>query len=200
MIKAIVFDLWETLGTKNIGISKTLMGYFNIEKTYDSMIKYESSIQLIAWKNEDEMASNFLKSFHILNTKQNHEFVVNTLRSGIEKATLYEGMEELLKRLKRTYKLGILSNTTIFESQVPKKWGINKLFDSCVYSWQISSLKPSKNNFDEICKELHVNSSECIFIDDDPKNIDSAKNLGLKSIVYENIDTLKNELKLILKI
>lgn len=96
MIKAIIFDLWETLATKNVGISKTLMQHFNIEKTSDFIIKYESSIQLDAWKTENEMSSNFLKSFNLPITKQNLEFVVSTLRAGIEKAALYDGVRELL--------------------------------------------------------------------------------------------------------
>ncbi len=194
MIKAIIFDLWETLATKNVGISKTLMQHFNIEKTSDFIIKYESSIQLDAWKTENEMSSNFLKSFNLPITKQNLEFVVSTLRAGIEKAALYDGVRELLIELKRSYKLGILSNTTIFESQILKKLNIDKLFDAQVYSWQIKSLKPSKTNFDKVCFCLNVTPSECIFVDDGEKNITSARSYGFISIKYENIDQLRKEL------
>ena len=65
MIKAIIFDLWETLGTKNIGISKTLRNKFNIEKTPDFLIKYEHAIQLKKFSSQDELSKSFLNHFDI---------------------------------------------------------------------------------------------------------------------------------------
>ncbi|MGV8086252.1 MAG: HAD-IA family hydrolase [Candidatus Woesearchaeota archaeon] len=193
--KAIIFDLWDTIGTKNIGISKTLFNYFNIEKTPELMIQYESSIQVDNWSTEEEMASNFLKTFNLPTTSENIYFVTKTLDYGISKATLYPGMETLLQELKLEYKLGLLSNTTIFESGIIDRWNIEKLFDSRVYSWQIASLKPAKLNFDIICTNLKVLSSECIFIDDNKKNVELARSYGFTAIKYENIDQLRSELK-----
>ena len=63
MIKVIIFDLWETLGTKNVGISKTLQSHFNIPKDDEFLRKYEKAIKLKECKNQDEMAENFLKVY-----------------------------------------------------------------------------------------------------------------------------------------
>jgi len=100
----------------------------------------------------------------------------------------------LLRELKAMYKLGILSNTTVFESQAPKKWGVDGLFDTQVYSWQIKSLKPAKRNFDEICARLNVAPSECMFIDDGEKNIIAARSYGFSAIKYESVAQLRTEL------
>ncbi len=58
MLKLIIFDLWETLGTKNIGISKTLREHFGIEETPDFFQRYGKSIQLEKWNNQKEMAKH----------------------------------------------------------------------------------------------------------------------------------------------
>ncbi|MBI2572817.1 HAD-IA family hydrolase [Candidatus Woesearchaeota archaeon] len=194
MIKGIIFDLWETLATKNIGISKTLRDHFKIEKTDDFLERYERAIQLKAWKTPEEMAINFLNSFNLPKTTANIRFVEETLQKGIDNATLFEGMDKLLKNLKKKYKLGLLSNTTIFESTVPQALGIEKIFDAKIYSWQLHSLKPSKKNFDEVCKMLGLKASECVFIDDGERNVKAAASYGFKTIRYQNIEQLKKEL------
>lgn len=111
MIKAIIFDLWETLGTKNIGISKSLQDTFAIEKTADFMDLYETAVQLEKWKSEEDLAINFLKEFNIESSQQNIEYIVNLFRQGVEKAREYglqgivfESVEQLQNDLK---KLGI---------------------------------------------------------------------------------------------
>ena len=194
MIKAIIFDLWETVGTKNIGISKTLRDKFKIEKTSDFLIKYEHAIQLKKYKSHEELSKSFLNHFGIEPTQGNIEFVTNTLQQGIIRATLFEGMYELIENLSKEYKLGILSNTTYFESQVPINWKINTFFDAQVYSWQLGSIKPSIINFKTICSKLNVSPIEAIFVDDGEKNIITAREYGLKGIQYRNIKQLKKEL------
>ena len=108
---------------------------------------------------------------------------------------MHPGMKDLLTALNPQYQLGILSNTTIFESVVPEKWGIANLFDQQVYSWQIGSLKPSKKNFDAICEKLQVTPSECIFIDDGRSNISAAQAYGFVAIKYENTAQLRSDLR-----
>jgi len=194
MIKAIIFDLWETLGTKNIGVSKTLIHKFKIEKSPNFLVKYERAIQLKQYESYDELSRSFLKEFGIETTIENIEFVINTLQQGIAGATLFEGIYELIESLSKNYKLGILSNTTSFEAETPKKWKISSFIDVQVYSWQLGSIKPSFKNFKAICSKLAVSPNEAIFIDDNEKNIIAAKNFGLNGIQYKNIEQLKKEL------
>ncbi len=89
MIRAIIFDLWETLGTKNVGISKSLQDKFGIEKSPEFMHLYETSVQLNNWSSEKEMAVNFLKEFNLESNNENEEFIINLFREGIEKATMF---------------------------------------------------------------------------------------------------------------
>jgi len=201
MIKAIIFDLWETLGTKNIGISKSLQDKFGIEKSSEFMHLYETSVQLNNWGPEKEMAINFLKEFNIEYTDENEEFIINLFREGIEKATMFTGMKELLLKLKGNYKLGFISNTTVFEASVLDKWDIKDLFEVKSFSWELGIKKPTKEIFDITLQKLGVKPEEAVFIDDGEKNILKAKEYGLNGIVFKSVEQLNDELlKLNIKI
>ncbi|MBI3888824.1 HAD-IA family hydrolase [Candidatus Nomurabacteria bacterium] len=195
MIKMIIFDLWETLGTKNISISKSLQDKFGIEKTSDFMHLYETSIQLKEWKSEKEMAQNFLKEFKIERNEENIKYVINLLRQGIEKATIFSGMKDLLLKLKENYKLGFISNTTVFESVVLDNWDIRNIFDVVSFSWELGLKKPNKEIFDITLEKFNINPEEAIFIDDGENNIKKAIEYGLSGIVFKSVEQLKNELK-----
>src|SRR3989344_2683488 len=188
MIKTIIFDLWETLGTKNVGVSKLLQEKFNIPKTDDYRRKYEEAVQLKPWETEDQMAKNFLSEFEIEQSLENIEFVINVFKQGIVKATLFDGMRELLVALKQKgLKLGLLSNTTIFESVFLENLGIKDLFDAIVFSWHKGNLKPSHDAFKHILGELGVSEGEVLFVDDGKKNIESARALGIQTILFEDV-------------
>ncbi|MBU0612374.1 HAD-IA family hydrolase [Patescibacteria group bacterium] len=195
MVKAIIFDLWETLGTKNVGISKSLQDKFGIEKNADFMHLYENSVQLKEWETEEEMAKSFLKEFQIEQNNENIKYVVNLFREGIEKATMFSGMKDLLLKLKKNYKLGFISNTTVFESVVLDKWGIRDVFDVVSFSWELGIKKPAKEIFNITLQKLEVNPYEAIFIDDGEKNISKAKEYGLNGIVFKTAGQLQDELK-----
>lgn len=194
MIKAIIFDLWETLGTKNVGISKSLQDKFGIEKSSEFMHLYESSVQLNNWVSEKEMALNFLKEFNIERTNENEAFIINLFREGVEKATMFDGIKELLLKLKENYKLGFISNTTVFEASVLDKWDIRNLFEVKSFSWELGIKKPTKEIFDITLKKLDVNPDEAIFIDDGENNISKAEEYGISGIVFKSVDQLKNKL------
>lgn len=195
MIKAVIFDLWETLGTKNIAVSKTLQEKFHISKTDDYGRKYEEAVQLERWETEREMAEHFLSEFGVEISSENIEFVIEVFKQGIVKATLFGGMRELLVSLKQKgLKVGLLSNTTIFESVVLEHLEIRNLFDAIVFSWQKGNLKPSHEAFNHILGELGVSKEETVFIDDGKKNVEAARSLGMQGIVFENIEALKKSI------
>ncbi|MBS3080729.1 HAD family hydrolase [Candidatus Pacearchaeota archaeon] len=194
MIKAIIFGLWETIATKGFSVSERLMEQFNIKKTSDFLERYEKALQLRKWRNKKEMAENFLMCFDTPINYKNCTFIIQTVNEGINRAKVFSGIKEILLLLKKKYKLGILSNTTNFESNIISLMSFNTFFDVQLYSWQINSLKPSGRSFEEICKRLQVNPDKCLFIDNEDRSINEAKKLGFNTIKFKNVEQLKKEL------
>jgi putative hydrolase of the HAD superfamily len=172
--KAVIFDLWETLGTKNSSVSKTFSSRFNISASPQLLPRYEAAIQLKKWESEEDAAVSLLTEFNVPTTHENITFVADLIRQGIQKATIFPNMKNLLQEFHHKYKLGILSNTTNFESNILSKWGIDELFAAKVFSWEVGSLKPDAKNFEIISSKLYVKPSECLFVDDSQVNVDAS--------------------------
>lgn len=194
MIKAIIFDLWNTIAVKENSISQTLKKGFNIDESTNFLKRYEETVQLDNWKSHDEMAVCFLDSFKIPYSQPNKNFVISAFKEGTKNSVLQDGIKELLEKLHKNYKLAILSNTTVFET-IQGNWGIEQFFDTVIYSWQIGSLKPGRESFEYVCKELNVKLEDSLLIDDRLENIIAAKSYGFNAIQYKNVRELKKELE-----
>lgn len=195
MYKAVIFDLWQTLGTKNVGVSGELQTQFGILNYGNYLSEYEEAVQLQPWGSEEEMAKSFLSKFGVDQSPDNVSFVVDVFRQGVKEATLYDGIFELLNSLKQKgLKLGLLSNTTVFESAVLDNFGIKDLFDAVVLSWQNGHLKPSPESFLQVLGELGVTANEVVFVDDGIKNVEAARRLGMYGILFAGVDELRESL------
>ncbi len=195
MIKAVIFDLWNTIASKGFSISNKLKIHFKIKDNQKYLENYEKSIQIKRWSSKEEMSKNFLKTFEIPVTLNNIKYVVSLYEKGIKNARLFYGMKNLLEKIKEKYKLGLVSNTTIFEIGFIDRVNIRKLFDIVVCSHDTGKLKKEKEKFEKILKELKVNARECVYIDDQKSNIEAASKLGIKGIQYTSYESLIKSLK-----
>lgn len=100
--------------------------------------------------------------------------------------TLNPPILEIMKRLKQNYKLILLSNTDV------KRFGFIKrqfpeilIFDEYVLSYEVGSMKPYPQIYEEALKKAGVKPEECIFIDDNEENIKTAQKLGINGILME---------------
>lgn len=99
--------------------------------------------------------------------------------------TPIESTLELIKRLKKYYKIGLLSNTNELHFEyVIKPAKIFELFDVVTLSFEVKELKPSPKIFFDILDKLNLKPKECIYIDDIEQYSDVASELEINSINY----------------
>ena len=108
-----------------------------------------------------------------------------------------EGTREIIEKLKnKGYKLGLLSDhAKEWVDYCNKKFDYHKLFHSTQYSFEVECCKTDKKAFKLILKKLGEIPEDCLFIDDNEKNIKVAKSMGLNRIQFKNSEQLKKELK-----
>lgn len=110
---------------------------------------------------------------------------------------------KLIKKLKRKYKLALLTNVSKeWLRFILLKYSLTKVFDVIVASFMLKSGKPSMNKFRgenklylTVLKKLKTNPVECIFIDNKNENLIPAKNLGMKTILFKNAKQLEYKLR-----
>lgn len=103
----------------------------------------------------------------------------------------------LIRELKDKYKTGLLSSADAnFLRSLVLKNNINleELFDSVVISSEVKLVKPDPEIYKLSLKNLGVLPEEVIFIDDRQRNIDGAESVGIKSILYKDLNDLKLKL------
>ena len=195
MIKAIIFDLWNTMLAKGVSLSGSMHTRFHIPKYPGFVKEYERSIQLKRWRSREAEAKALLHQFRIPETAKNIAYVVAMVKKAVRTAKPNQGMPALLRQLRRSYRLGLLSNTSYWERDVVAKTGIKRYFDVLVFSFAIRSLKPAARPYQTAMKQLGVKPAECLFIDDTLENVIAARKLGMQGIWYQNTVQLKRELR-----
>lgn len=83
----------------------------------------------------------------------------------------------------RGYKTALLSNTVA--AMFPNKLLENhyKKFEPVILSHEIGLAKPSSEVFYRLLNQMNLEPNECVFVDDLPKNIDAAKELGFYTVI-----------------
>ncbi|WP_423189957.1 HAD family hydrolase [Alkalibacterium sp. f15] len=122
-----------------------------------------------------------------------HMSVTEVMDTWYKEMTPILEMEDVLKRLKENgYYLYLFSNVSQdfhqFKHIIP---GLD-YFDGLFLSSDWKSIKPEEELYQNFFTHFDLNPSECFFIDDLPKNIESAANLGMDGHVFDgNISNLE---------
>jgi HAD superfamily hydrolase (TIGR01509 family) len=110
------------------------------------------------------------------------------------KMVLNEEILTLAKELKRSHKLGLLSNGGKEEIEIIYNDKIDALFDVITVSYKVGVVKPNPSIYLACVQEFGVTPEECIFIDDRSTNVAGAKNVGMQAILFRDTHQLKKEL------
>jgi putative hydrolase of the HAD superfamily len=100
----------------------------------------------------------------------------------------------MVSRLRNSgYKTALLSNT-----EVPAVEFFGELqydmFDVAVFSCAEGMAKPDRKIYEITVARLDCQSGQAVFIDDRPENINGAKETGLSTILFRDIEQVKKEL------
>lgn len=103
---------------------------------------------------------------------------------------------EYIKELKaKGYKMYLLTNITEDSyNYINNVINIDTVFDGGIYSYQEHVIKPNPNIYNLLIDRFKLNKEETIFFDDKEKNIIAACNVGIRGIVFNSIDDIKNNL------
>jgi putative hydrolase of the HAD superfamily len=97
------------------------------------------------------------------------------------------------------YKVYIISN--IFDKVMDEcadALDFMALVDGAVLSCEEKAIKPDSTIYRTLLKRYDLKAGECVFIDDQERNIIAARNLGIPGIIFENYQQAYNDLKKIL--
>ncbi len=195
MIKNIVFDFGGVLLTED-------NSWLLIDKTR-KLLGVDTKRLKEAWNfawpdarsgkiNEDEFFKKFLQYL----TNDSRPDLVSKLKSIYRKRS--EGLDtlELLPKLRRNYKLFVLTNAAKDWLQFKiDEFNLKGYFDLIISSCGEGVAKPNKEFFLILIKKGKIDQKETLFIDNFERNIKPARELGFQTILFKNKKQMIQEME-----
>jgi putative hydrolase of the HAD superfamily len=105
-------------------------------------------------------------------------------------------MEKIVDMLCGRYRLFIISDTNILHYEyISERFPVIHKFEEHILSYQIGVRKPHPLIFKAALKRANCIAKRAIFIDDKPKNVEGARELGITGIIHTSVDETRRELE-----
>lgn len=189
MIKAIIFDMGNVL-------VRLKPGHEHVGKTWVERVEKVEEFGIL-WNEAMKGKMDYVEFDKILVERK--VFQEGELEKLFDRPRVEEfnwGLVELIKKLKKKYKIGLLTNNFPGNIEYYRKDFENySIFDVAISSHEVGMIKPDPEIFKLAAKKLKVKLDECVFIDDWDKNVEAAGKLGMKGIIFKDNESLFKELK-----
>ena len=200
MIKAILFDFGDVLLKSKFKhtliedvtkkFTETLVidcGTFEkIQKKYHQSLKI-GKISFSDFSKELKEELNLKISIHKIIEIWN--------KCYLETSILNQSLFDIVKKLKKHYKVGLISNIYNLTVKTDRKRGLLDIFEPCILSCEVGLEKPQKEIYELALKKLNINSMNCVFIDNNFKYLEVPKEIGFNVIHFQNNMQLIKDLK-----
>jgi len=122
---------------------------------------------------------------------------IQILQDAFDSTPSNKEVFQLASRIKNKYKIGIITdNKKDRIVAVRKKFGLDDIFDSIIVSADVGCGKDNERIFYQAAESVGVRPEECVFIDNQRKNLVVPVRIGYKTIFY---DHEKNDVSALIK-
>lgn len=185
MIRAILFDFDGVLTTDATG-SRSICNYIckktglDIEIFKKEYYKYNDDL-LYGKINHEDIWGKLCKEL-------NFKIDINILYESFINTPIDVKMTAFIDKLKQqNYKIGMVTdNKKDRIDDIVKYYDWNKIFDAITVSAEIGSGKDCNEIFLKTMECLKVNADECVFIDNQEKNLIIPKSMGMNVIYFDH--------------
>jgi len=193
VIKVIIFDWGNVVTYYHVeDCMKKLAQHFNVE--YDFLRRVELENRLLHDLGEispEEFVANI--SARIQKEISVEEYYGLLERFGLEEPNVE--LMELIKHLRMTYKVFLLSNNSQPVFDALQNSEVKTLFDKILFSFQVNVKKPDRVFFELLLEGTTYTFDDCLLIDDRADVCTIAEGYGIESITFKNNEQLKSDLR-----
>ena len=205
MIRGVFLDLGWTLlrpAFNNWFINQKMLEFTSLDKlaslpqekrdtVFDKAIKYLQDNHTLT--TEEEEVEQFTEFYKILATglpelgirvEQAEEIAVFKVYDT-SYFIFFDKTKDTLLKLRKKYKLGIISDTWPSADRILKNGGIEDLFDTKTFSCHLGVMKPDSKMYYDALKQMGLPPEQTIFVDDFEPNLDGAAACGIKSVLIK---------------
>jgi putative hydrolase of the HAD superfamily len=198
MIKLVVFDLWKTLVYKDVPHSTVAKIHEEMELEVDlkSFTKnFERIVETKGWDSKYDAYKALCEGTDIEATDENVDKIIHIRDSAELKTLAFPHTVPMLKQLKeKGYKLGLISNSTVFSVEAIEKLGFLSIIDHKVFSFDVGFAKPDQRIFEKMLELSGCRADETVMVGDNfDYDVKAARDVGINAIHFKSWDQLKQE-------
>lgn len=181
-------ELWETLQKQGYGNS-----FEHFEESWAKTLRQSSKGQAKSFNDLWRLLFTELKTREDALLMKELNAIRRTYSNNLFK--LYEAVPQTLSRLKKRYKLVLVSNCSYGLSHTIKHLGLNKYFSNIILSYQVGARKPDRLIYTRALEAGKLKADECMFIADEISDLEGARELGMKTLLVRQGKSTLNEAK-----
>ena len=200
MIKDIVFDFGGVLTT--IDTERALQRFrdLGVEEPEQYINSYCQKGPFFELENGDIDADEFCRRLgQICNREITFEQAKDAWLGFL--VEIHTTLLEHLQTLRGNYRLSVLSNTNPFiqswaltEDFTPVDKSLADYFDMLFFSYRMHFSKPSREIYCKMLADGGMRAEETLFVDDSTKNIEAAREVGIRTLLVENGEDWREKL------
>ncbi len=195
-IKAIIFDLGNVLvDLDHINAAKRVAKFS--EKSPQEIFNLFFDSELTGLFEEGRISPQefFLKMKETINLRLEYDEFVPIWNEIFFLSEKNRNVYNLTKSLRSNYKLALLSNINILHFDYIKIFfPVFGAFHYIVTSYETGLRKPHPLIYQKTLEILNVSAENTFYTDDRSELIEKAKNLGIRSFTFQDINKLKEDL------
>ncbi len=139
----------------------------------------------------EDVFVNFLSDYNILTGQ--------SLRAEEFLAALFDTLDfndQLIEKLKSLGTIIIVSdNYRENITYLSKRFRFEEWSKAAFYSYDLKAFKSNVLFFEKLLRELNICPDQLLLIDDDPRNVETAKSLKMEGIIFQNNEQTFSELE-----
>ena len=188
MVKAVFFDLWNTLlYCPTHGKVDEMLRQVGLGGKLDyGTIMEEMDNKLFTYPDYDirKFLLELCEEKGVECPRDAIESAARMWESRLTQAEYFPETEAVLKDLHGNYKLGLISNTDRSGADYVRKIRINQYFDSMILSYEVGVVKPDPLMFKMALDDLDVRAQESWMVGDSVQaDVEGALNAGMNAVL-----------------
>ena len=190
MVKGVVFDLWNTLAynpnVKGTHPMVEIARRLGVHKREDWIGLLERGYMVEEFPSQREAFIGLCKHLDI----EPEEGLIRDLLKIFDIRAigfgLFPDVEPVLERLKKRYKLGLISNTQRFTIEPFLKAGYDRYFDVLAFSYKTGILKPDPRVFRLAAEQMGLKPGQVMMVGDSLKDdVLAARKAGMQAVLIK---------------
>ncbi len=191
MIKAIIFDIGGVVTFTDFQeLYANFANRVGIDPEFVAQYHPNSWGKLLVG---DITLGGFFQDMKNARAKEGLDLKTVWLEEALKVRVVNEELLNAIAKLRKSYKVGTLTNLSPTRLMVDEYMGIYNHFDFAILSCKEHLKKPDPKFYQLALERAEAKANECVFVDDKESNSIAARELGFTDIIYTTNELLFKE-------